>query len=107
MQRVADCSATGALAFSSQLASQRFLACILNGQQDTTGISGPHVSREDTVERAVRGQFTFLEQRPHLSGKLGYQKLRREAAERAAKVVHITLEHRERTIIACRIDGLG
>src|SRR5881394_714318 len=86
------------LAFSSQFSSQRFLPCILNGQQDRIGIGGRLVSREDTLEGAVRGQLTLLEQRPHLSRKLGLQKLRREAAERAAEVVHVPFEHRERDV---------
>src|SRR5204863_9344804 len=95
------------LAFSSQSSSQRFLPGILNGQQDRIGIGGRLVSREDALEGAVRGQLTLLEQRPHLSRKLGLQKLWREAAERAAEVVHVPLEHRERTVIAGRIHGLG
>ena len=84
---------------ASSLSPQRFLPCILNGHQDTIGIHCSLVSREYTVERAVRGQFTLLEQRPHLARKLGLQKLRREAAERTAEVVHVPLEHRERTVV--------
>jgi hypothetical protein len=99
-------SVTGGLAFSSQLPPQRLFARILNGQQDTVGISSLLVSREDTLEFAIRGQLTLFEQRLHLARKLSLQNLRRKAAERAADVVNVPLEHRQCTVVARRIYRL-
>src|SRR5579871_1320116 len=95
------------LAFSPQLSLQRFLPRILDCQQHTIGISGCLVSGEYAFELAIGSQLTVLELRPHLARKLGFHELRREAAESAANVVHVTLEHRERPVIAGRIYGLG
>jgi hypothetical protein len=50
-----------AFQLSSQFASQRLLACILNGEQDAIGVSFRFVAREHTPESAVRSQVTLLE----------------------------------------------
>src|SRR5579871_2106874 len=90
----------------SQLSSQCFLARILHRQQDTLGVSGRLVLDAEACELAVGGQFALLEQRPHLARKLGFQQLGREAAERTAKVVDVTFEHRERPVVARRVHRL-
>ena len=52
-------------------------------------------AREHARELAVRLQLARFEQRPHLAREFRLQQLRREAAQRAADVVHVALEHRE------------
>src|SRR6267143_6519022 len=91
----------------AQLSPQRFFPRILDSQQHLIGIDCRLIAREDTLELAVRGQLALLELRPHLARKFGVQKLGREAAERAADVVHVPLEHRERTVVGRRIHRLG
>src|SRR5579864_535724 len=95
------------LAFPSQLSLQRLLARVLNRQQDSGSIGRSFVPREGAGELAVGGQGTLLELRPYLARKLGLQKLRCEAAERAANVVDVPLEHGERTVITGGVHRLG
>ena len=89
-----------------KLAAYRFFARVIADEHHTVRICSDLVAREDAREFVVRFQIALLEQRPHLTGKFGREQLRCKTAERGSDVVYVSFEHRERTVVARRVDGL-